>query len=590
MGFRVDRSSDLLVVTTSVTSHSTWQWTSNWRTPCLVSVPSETQCVSRWVEIPDLGRRDVMNRTSARRVLPSDDQCVPRWVDSPDFERYGPYLCALATSSAPPAVHQSPGRLGLRAVSSRQMPSSGPWTPCCMDRTSARRVLPSDAQCVPRWVNSPDFGCRVAMDRTSARRVLPSHAQCVPRLVDSPDFERRVAMDRSSAPRLRRLRHPPPTAHQSLGRLGLRAVSSRQMPNAQCVPRWVDSPDFGHRVVWTVPLRAVSSRQMPSVCLDGSTVWTLDAVLPWTVPMRAVSSRQMPTTSSAPPAVHQSPRRLGLRAVSSRQMPSVCLDGSTVRTLDALFVITNSDPDTIDVADDTRLDCCLVHIYSINESIRLSPTRPIAPPRAFFAANPRLIREQYVHSIRGSVCASKGGRGNTPPMPDHGHVPHLEPAKYRGCKAFASHQSPHAKIYGILAIPTLRSRRQFYKDSVSEEPDIEVALIGEVLSSWSGTIRQEKGHLSQAARYRRPGVMFLIQHLVLRTHALARESQFSFLLFGFKTPKNSHLDSYYENVLRDNLYNAASVGDLPVCVPSDRILLQEDPMKPALDRVSVATT
>ncbi|KAF7338006.1 hypothetical protein MVEN_02024500 [Mycena venus] len=150
--------------------------------------------------------------------------------------------------------------------------------------------------------------------------------------------------------------------------------------------------------------------------------------------------------------------------------------------------------------------------------------------------------------------------------------------------------------------------------AIAEKPDIEVALIGEVLAAWSDTIRQEKGIFStslnyddpfyhpidysptdkdvidrgminarrlltphalvlqmlfsrlQAARYRRPGVMFLIQHLVLRsarahkhmsTHPLAREPRFSFLLFGFETLKSSHLDSYCENVLRDNLYNAA---------------------------------
>ncbi|KAJ7047187.1 hypothetical protein C8F04DRAFT_987659 [Mycena alexandri] len=150
--------------------------------------------------------------------------------------------------------------------------------------------------------------------------------------------------------------------------------------------------------------------------------------------------------------------------------------------------------------------------------------------------------------------------------------------------------------------------------AIAEKPDMEVGLMGEVLAAWSDSIRQEKGIFStslnyddpfyhpidyaptdkdvidrgmvnarrlltphalvlqmlfsrlQAARYRRPGVMFLIQHLVLRsarahkhmsTHALAREPRFSFLLFGFETLKSSHLDSYCENVLRDNLYSAA---------------------------------
>ncbi|KAJ7940268.1 hypothetical protein B0H13DRAFT_2299305 [Mycena leptocephala] len=150
--------------------------------------------------------------------------------------------------------------------------------------------------------------------------------------------------------------------------------------------------------------------------------------------------------------------------------------------------------------------------------------------------------------------------------------------------------------------------------AIAEKPDMEVGLMGEVLAAWSDTIRQEKGIFStsldyddpfyhpidysptdkdvidrgtvnarrlltphalvlqmlfsrlQAARYRRPGVMFLIQHLVLRsarahkhmsTHALAREPRFSFLLFGFETLKSSHLDSYCENVLRNDLYSAA---------------------------------
>ncbi|KAF7295444.1 hypothetical protein MIND_01084200 [Mycena indigotica] len=150
--------------------------------------------------------------------------------------------------------------------------------------------------------------------------------------------------------------------------------------------------------------------------------------------------------------------------------------------------------------------------------------------------------------------------------------------------------------------------------TIAEKPDIEVGLMGEVLAAWSDTIRQEKGIFStslnyddpfyhpieysptdketidremsnarrlltphvlvlqmlfsrlQAARYRRPGVMFLIQHLILRsarahkhmsTHALAREPRFSFLLFGFETLKSSHLDSYCENILRENLYKVA---------------------------------
>ncbi|KAJ7805235.1 hypothetical protein B0H14DRAFT_2611499 [Mycena olivaceomarginata] len=540
-------------------------------------LPSDAQCVLRWVDSPDFGRRVAMDHTSARRVLPSDAQCVPRWVDSPDFGR----RVAMDHTSARrvlPSDAQCVPRwvdsldLGCRVAvdrtyARRVLPSDAHYVVCAtrrppvtwalgsarrvlpsdahpdfgrrvaMDHTSARRVLPSDAQCVPRWVDSLDLGCHVAVDRTyarrvlpsdaqstssappaahrapvtwalgSARRVLPSDAQCVPRWVDSLDLGCRVAVDRTYARRVLpsdahyvvcATRRPPVT--WALG------SARRVLPSdAQCVPRWVDSPDFGRRVAMD---HTSARRVLPS---DAQCVprWVdspdFGRRVVWTVPLRAVSSRQMP-----------------------------------IRTLDALFVIT---PGAIDVADDTRLDCCLVHIYSINESIRLPPTRPIAPPRAFFAANPRLIREHV---------RLKGWARQYPS--DHGHVPHLEPAKYRGCKAYASHQSPHAKIYGILAIPTLRSRRHFNKDSVSEKPDIEVAF--------DSTIRQEKGIFSTS----------------LKTHALARESQFSFLLFGFETPKNSHLDSYYENVLRDNLYNVAS-DDAPEI---------EDPMKPALDQVTEA--
>ncbi len=87
----------------------------------------------------------------------------------------------------------------------------------------------------------------------------------------------------------------------------------------------------------------------------------------------------------------------------------------------------------------------------------------------------------------------------------------------------------------------------------------------------------------QAARYRRPNVMFLIQHLVMRsarshgafryystasqiilseltlqsTHALAREPRFAFLSFGMETIRSSYLDSFCENLLRESLYTVA---------------------------------
>ncbi|KAJ3734042.1 hypothetical protein DFJ43DRAFT_1065841 [Lentinula guzmanii] len=149
---------------------------------------------------------------------------------------------------------------------------------------------------------------------------------------------------------------------------------------------------------------------------------------------------------------------------------------------------------------------------------------------------------------------------------------------------------------------------------IAEKPSIEVALMTELLSAWTDTIKNEKGIFSinlnyddpfyhpisysptdkdtidlgtnharrlltphalvlqmllsrlQAARYRRPGVMFLLQHLVLRsarahqsfsTHALAREARFSFLLFGFETLRSSHLDSFCEHTFRESLYATA---------------------------------
>ncbi|EDR14914.1 uncharacterized protein LACBIDRAFT_187897 [Laccaria bicolor S238N-H82] len=149
---------------------------------------------------------------------------------------------------------------------------------------------------------------------------------------------------------------------------------------------------------------------------------------------------------------------------------------------------------------------------------------------------------------------------------------------------------------------------------IAEKADLEVALMGEILSAWSDTIKLEKGIFSrtldysdpfyhpisysptnkedidraliqarkiltphtlvlqmlfsrlQAARYHRPGVMLMIQHLVLRstqshtrlsTHALAREARYSLLLFGFETLKSSHLDAFCENTLRESLYTVA---------------------------------
>lgn len=149
---------------------------------------------------------------------------------------------------------------------------------------------------------------------------------------------------------------------------------------------------------------------------------------------------------------------------------------------------------------------------------------------------------------------------------------------------------------------------------IAERPNIEVAIMCEVLTSWFGTVKEQKGVFSassncddpfhhpisysptdkdeidrattharrllmphtlllqmlfsrlQAARYCRSTVMFLIQRLVLRsaqahklfsTHPLARELRYTFLLFGLETLKSSHLDAVCECMLRESLYRTA---------------------------------
>ncbi|KAJ7786791.1 hypothetical protein B0H14DRAFT_2630170 [Mycena olivaceomarginata] len=261
-------------------------------------LPSDVQCVPRSVDSPDFGRRVAMDCTSPRRVLPSDAQCVPRSVDSLDLgcrvamdPTYARRVLPSDAHYVVYATRRPPVTWALGSVR-RVLPSDAHYVvyatrrpPVTWALGSVRRVLPSDVQCVPRSVDSPDFGRRVAMDCTSPRRVLPSDAQCVPRSVDSLDLGCRVAMDRPYARRV--------------------------LPSdAQCVPRWVDSPDFERHGPY---LSAHSLRRLrhppPTGHLGAWVFWTLDAVLPWTVPMRAVSSRQM---------------------------PSVCLDGLTVRILSAM--------------------------------------------------------------------------------------------------------------------------------------------------------------------------------------------------------------------------------------------------------------
>ncbi|KAF9475060.1 hypothetical protein BDN70DRAFT_996680 [Pholiota conissans] len=168
--------------------------------------------------------------------------------------------------------------------------------------------------------------------------------------------------------------------------------------------------------------------------------------------------------------------------------------------------------------------------------------------------------------------------------------------------------------FGVATPSAIASGIDAWSWVIAEKAEIEVALMGEILSAWTDTIRLGQGIFSkslnyddpfyhpisysptdketidrglaqarrmltthslvlqmlfsrlQAARYHRPGVMFIIQHLVLRsarafktlsTHSLSREVRFSFLLFGFETLKSSHLDSYCENALRECLYTVA---------------------------------
>ncbi|EPS96826.1 hypothetical protein FOMPIDRAFT_1052946 [Fomitopsis schrenkii] len=177
---------------------------------------------------------------------------------------------------------------------------------------------------------------------------------------------------------------------------------------------------------------------------------------------------------------------------------------------------------------------------------------------------------------------------------------------------------------------------------IAEKPDYEVALMSEIGSAWVSTIRHERGMFSkaldttdpflhpveynptdktiidhsiasarrlltphtlilqllfsrmQAARYRKPGLMLLLQRLALAsarahksysTHPLAREVRFSLLLFGFETLKGSHLDVFCEHQLRYNLYRAAfswfstrpqwSYGSNRVQIDADIKLLSE---------------
>ncbi|KAF9014020.1 hypothetical protein BDQ17DRAFT_1475819 [Cyathus striatus] len=168
--------------------------------------------------------------------------------------------------------------------------------------------------------------------------------------------------------------------------------------------------------------------------------------------------------------------------------------------------------------------------------------------------------------------------------------------------------------FGVATPSAIAAGVDVWSWVISEKPEIEIILMGELLSAWSDTIQHEKGVFStamnyedpfnnpidysptdkeiidramanarriltphslvlnmlfsrlQAARYHRPAMMLLIQQLVLRsaraykhlsTHSLAREVQFIFLLFAFETLKSSYLDAYCENTLRECIYRAA---------------------------------
>ncbi|KAL4260020.1 PI3/PI4-kinase family protein [Pleurotus pulmonarius] len=179
----------------------------------------------------------------------------------------------------------------------------------------------------------------------------------------------------------------------------------------------------------------------------------------------------------------------------------------------------------------------------------------------------------------------------------------------------------HDLLHYLVALPfeistpsAITSGIEVWSWVIVEKPEVEVTIMMELLSAWTNSIRVEKGIFSrsinyddpfyhsveytptdkdvidrgmthairqlaphhmvlkmlfsrlQAAKYRRPSVMYIFQTLVLRsarackymsTHALARDPRFSFLLFGFETLRNSHLDLYCESVLRENLYNTA---------------------------------
>ncbi|EKM55298.1 uncharacterized protein PHACADRAFT_255820 [Phanerochaete carnosa HHB-10118-sp] len=171
-----------------------------------------------------------------------------------------------------------------------------------------------------------------------------------------------------------------------------------------------------------------------------------------------------------------------------------------------------------------------------------------------------------------------------------------------------------AMPFELFTPPSVSAGIEAWSWVISEKPQYEMVLMSELTSAWIDTIKFGRGmfcesmnhtdpfHHSieyspsnreeaernakvarrlllphqlimqllvsrlQAARYRKPGLMLLLQRLTLAstrahgqmsTHPLARDARFSLLLFGFEVLRSSHLDSYCEHQLRDCLYRCA---------------------------------
>ncbi|KAI0075272.1 hypothetical protein K474DRAFT_1676500 [Panus rudis PR-1116 ss-1] len=183
----------------------------------------------------------------------------------------------------------------------------------------------------------------------------------------------------------------------------------------------------------------------------------------------------------------------------------------------------------------------------------------------------------------------------------------------------ASSKCDYTLIHYLVSLPfesftpsTISAGIEVWTWVIAEKPEYEVAFVSEITTAWINTIKHGRGMFSQslsdplshpieyspsdrdavnrsaahatrllsphnlilqllvsrlqAARYRKPSMMLLMQRLALvsarahkriSTHPLSREARFSFLLFGFETLRSSHLDTGSENELRQSLYEAA---------------------------------